>query len=86
MDQGLTQVELGQKLGYSSTATMSLRETGARDGSFDEIQRWAAELGLAVEALEEEEWQFIMGIRELPPEQRERIMRIMRLALELAEK
>lgn len=86
MEQGISQVELGRRLGLTSTATMSLRETGNRDGSFDEIQRWAAELGVAVEALDEEEWEFIMGLRELLPDQREKMLRLMRLALELAEK
>lgn len=86
MDQGITQAELGKKLGYSSTATMSHRESGRNDGSFDEIQRWATELGIAVEALDEEEWQFIMALRELHPKQRARMLRLMALAMEIAEK
>lgn len=69
MSLGISQAELGRRLGLTSGG-MSQRESEQRQpNTFDELQRWCSEVGVELTALIPEEASLLSSIRALDADQ-----------------
>lgn len=69
MERGLSLSELGRELKVAPS-TMSLRESGDREPNFADLAAWCQQLGVEIEALNDEEAAMIQDLRRLPDDVR----------------